>query len=213
MFCPQCRIEFVGWHGICPDCKALLVDKLPPEIESAEKSLPYQTLFELVNKNNGRVRFDLTATEVERQRKWGIPFLGYGYAWAKRFQGSSNGVLTNLITIETGRQKKWTFPFFGFGFAWEKRLQGDIAGNELTLTARKVTRRRKWDFPFLGYGFAWTEEMTGECGDELMAMLTVTEIRRRRSWGFPYFGYGYAWPKNACLELYNKVDNPVGFVR
>ena len=213
MICPQCRVEFTGWRGKCPDCRVFLVDNLPPVIQNTEKKLTYENLVEFVKKNNGRICIDLTTTEVERKNQWRIPFLGYGYAWAKRFQGSTNGIWVDLKTTETNRQKKWTFPFFGFGFAWEKRLNGEIAGNEITLTAMKVSRRRKWDFPFLGYGFAWTEEMTGECGDELMAMLAVTEISRRRSWGFPYLGYGYAWPKNACLEIYNKTDNPIGFIR
>ena len=201
MFCPKCRTEFVGWRGKCPDCKVLLVDALPPEIGSVEKSLSYNDLVDLVKKNNGQLNIDLIPAEVERQKKWGFPYLGYGYAWVKRFRGVSDGVSVELTTTETGRQKKWTFPFFAFGFAWEKTMQGDIAGNELTLTAMKVSRKRKWDFPYLGYGFAWTEEMAGECGAELIVRLTITDINRKKSWEFPYLGYGYAWAKDASLEL------------
>jgi len=208
MFCPQCRVEFVGWWKKCPDCSVFLVDHVPPEIQSTEKTMTYENLVELVNKNNGRMSIDVTSTGVERQHQRRFPFLGYGYAWSKRFQGSSNGIWVDLKTIETSRQKKWTFPYFGFGFAWEKKIQGTIMGIELTLTARKVSRKRRWDFPWLGYGYAWTEEMTGECGAELVAKLTVKRIIKKRSWGFPFFGFGYAWPRNAYLEIINIVDNP-----
>lgn len=201
MFCPQCKTDFVGWRGKCPNCKVLLVDELPPELGTVEKSLSYNNLVDLVKKNNGRISIDLSATEVERQKKWGFPYLGYGYAWVKRFQGNSNGILVDLITTETGRQWKWGFPYFAFGFAWEKTVQGSIAANALTLNAKKVSRKRYWNFPYLGYGYAWTEEMTGECGDELIAILTITDIKRKKDWGFPYLGYGFAWAKGACLEL------------
>jgi len=201
MFCPQCRTEFVGWRGKCPDCKVLLVDESPPEPGGVEKTLSYNDLVDLIKMNNGRIIIDLTTAEVERQKKWGFPFLGYGYAWVKRFQGNSNGVSVELTTTETGRQRKWTFPYFAFGFAWEKTVQGSIAGNDLTLAAKKVARKRKWEFPWVGFGFAWTEEMEGECGADLTVRLTITDVNRKKRWEFPYLGYGYAWAKGACLEL------------
>ncbi|MCJ7658923.1 MAG: hypothetical protein MUO67_07215 [Anaerolineales bacterium] len=201
MLCPQCRTEFIGWRGKCPDCKVLLVDQLSPELGSVEKTLPYNDLVDLVKKNSGQISIDLIPAEVERQKKWGFPFLGYGYAWVKRLRGVSNGFLVELTTTETGRQKKWSFPYFAFGFAWEKTMQGSIAGNELTLTATKVSRKRKWDFPWVGFGFAWTEEMTGECGADLTVRLTITDVNKKRSRDFLYFGYGYAWAGRGDLEL------------
>lgn len=200
MYCPQCKTDFVGWRGKCPDCKVPLVDELPPELGTVEKSLSYNDLVDLVKKNSGQISIDLTATEVERQNKWGFPFLGYGYAWTKRLQSISNGVWVDLATTETNRQNKRSL-YFGFGYGWEKTMQGSIAGNALTLTAKKVSRTRKWNFPWMGFGFAWTEEMAGKCGAELIVTLTTTDISRKKGWGFPYFGYGYAWARRGDLEL------------
>ena len=201
MFCPQCRTEFIGWRGKCPDCKVILVDQLSHELGSVEKILPYNDLVDLVKKRGGQMSIDLIPTEVERQKKWSIPYLGYGYAWVKRLRSVSDDVSVELTTTETGRQRKWTFPYFAFGFAWEKTMKGSIAGNDLTLTAKKVSRRRKWAFPWAGYGFAWTEELAGECGADLKVSLTITDVNRKKSLEFPYLGYGYAWAKGACLEL------------
>ncbi len=201
MFCPHCRTEFVGWRGKCPDCKILLVDAVPPEPGSVEKTLSYNDLVDLVKKSNGQMSIELIPAEVERQKKWNFPYLGRGYAWVKRLRGASDGVAVELTTTETGRQRKWTFPYFGFGFAWEKTMQGSIAGNNLTLTAKKVSRNQKWEFPWAGYGFAWTEELAGECGADLTVCLTITDVNRKKSLEFPYLGYGFAWARRGDLKL------------
>ena len=201
MFCTQCGTVFVGWRGKCPDCKVLLVDQLSPELGSVEKILPYNDLVDLVKKNNGQISIGLIPAEVERQKKWRFPFLGYGYAWVKRLRSVSDDVSVELTTTETGRQRKWTFPYFAFGFAWEKTMKGSIAGNELTLTANKVSRKRNWGFPWAGYGYAWTEELAGECGADLKVSVTITDVNRKKSLEFPYLGYGYAWARKGDLEL------------
>ena len=125
MFCPQCRTEFIGWRGKCPDCKVLLVDQLSPELGSVEKILPYNDLVDLVKKNNGQISIGLIPAEVERQKKWRFPFLGYGYAWTEELSGECGADLKVSVTItDVNRKKSLEFPYLGYGYAWARK--GDL---------------------------------------------------------------------------------------
>jgi len=156
MFCPECRCEFIGWAGECPECKTPLVEESPVVPGTSGKRIPYEALVDLVREHGGQARIDLSTTEVGKERKWRFPWIGYGRAWAKRMQGACNDILVDLMTTEVGRGRRWRFPYLGYGFGWAKRIQGNVGGNEVVLTAKKVGMERKWGFPYLGYGFAWT---------------------------------------------------------
>jgi hypothetical protein len=201
MFCPECRCEFVGWTGKCPGCKTPLVAKAPSVLCVSHEPIPYEALVDLVRESGGQLMIDLSTTEVERERKWRFPYLGYGRAWAKRMQGAFDDVPVDLVTTEVGRGRKWTFPYIGYGFGWAKSMRGNAGGNEVVLTAKKVGMDKKWGFPYFGHGYAWTQEMSGECGDQLEADLSTTDVRTQRKWGFPYLGYGFAWADKCTLTL------------
>jgi hypothetical protein len=201
MFCPECRCEFVGWTGKCPNCNTPLVEESPTVPGIAGKRVSYEALVDLVRENGGQLGIDLSTSEVRRERKWRFPWLGYGRAWAKRMQGAFEDMLVDLMTTEVGRDRGWTFPYLGYGFGWARRVQGSIGGNEVVLTAAKVGTEKKWGFPYFGYGYAWTQEMSGECGAQLAVGLTTTDVRRHRKWSLPYFGYGFAWANRGILTL------------
>ena len=201
MFCPKCRCEFVGWTGKCPNCKTLLVEGLSPIPETADKPISYEALVDLVRENGGQLRIDLSTTDVGMEKKWGFPYSGYGFAWAKTMQGDFDDILVDLTTTEVGMEKKESFPYRGYGFAWAKAMRGYIGGNKVTLTAKKVAREKKWSFPYSGYGSAWTQEMSGECGGQLKADLLTTDVGRHKGWGFPYLGYRFAWANSSILTL------------
>jgi len=201
MFCSECKCEFVGWSDRCPCCSLPLIEKIEPDSRVIGKSVPYETLVDLVVKQGGRMDIEMWTTEVNRQKKLAFPYLGYGYAWVKRMHGSVNGIPIDIQTTEVGMDKTWRFPYQGYGFAWEKKMQGEFGGNQITLTAVKVAREKKWGFPYLGYGYAWTEEFFGECGANLKAVLLPTEISREKGWIFPYFAFGYAWAGKGTLRL------------
>jgi hypothetical protein len=201
MYCPECKCEYQGWTTICPVCKSHLIEGYnPPSVEQADK-LSYDELLNLVKENHGELQIELSTTGVRKERKWRFPYNGYGYAWASKISGTSDGISLNLTTSEVGKDHAWRFPYSGYGFAWAKSMAGELAGAEITLQATKVARERRWRFPYLGYGRAWTEEMTGECGDQLRVHLLVTEVGRARDWRFPYRGYGFAWGKKGILTL------------
>jgi hypothetical protein len=201
MFCPQCRCEFPAWIRVCPDCKVPLTGELPPSPEYVDKTLSYDALVDMVRKNGNQLKIDLVATEVGRDRKWGFPYMGYGFAWTKRMKGTFDTISVDLITTEVGMEKKWGFPYRGYGFAWAKRMKGYIGGNEITLTAKKVSMEKKWGFPYQGYGHAWAQGMSGECGSLLKADFETTKVGRETKWGFPYMGYGYAWAQEGILTV------------
>lgn len=201
IFCPQCRCEFPSWVLKCPHCKTPLTEELPPAPEVIDEAISYEELVNLVRKNGGQLQIDVTTTEVGREKTWGFPYQGYGFAWARRMQGSYSNILVDLASIDVGMEKKWGFPYLGYGFGWTKRMQGHIGGNKATLTATKVSMEKKWGFPYLGYGYAWVQEMSGECGSRLRVDFVTTDVGREKKWGFPYLGYGYAWAQKGVLTV------------
>lgn len=201
MYCSTCECEYDGWTGNCPNCKNALEDGGPPPSRIHDETIAYETLVQIIKDHGGRLDIDLTTIEVSKTKSIRFPYLGYGFAWTKRMEGSREGIVVDLITSEVGKDRKWAFPYQGHGFAWRQELQGKIAGNMATLTAKKVTRKKSWSFPFKGYGYAWTEEMTGDCGQDIKIKLTTTQVGKNRRWQFPYFGYGYAWVNEGILSM------------
>ena len=201
MYCPECKCEFEGWTGKCPNCRTPLVEGSPLIEEIAEEPISYEALVELVRENGGSLGIDLSASEVGKEMRRRFPYSGHGYAWTRRMQGVFNNILVDLATTEAGKERKERFPYRGFGFAWAKTIQGNVAGNQVTLTATEVGTDRKWSFPYSGFGYAWTQEMSGQCGDELKVDLRTTDVGRRRRSGFPYLGYGFAWASKGVLTL------------
>jgi hypothetical protein len=201
MFCPNCKCEFVGWTGRCPNCKVTLLDKLPQDYELSDEGLTYEELVDLVKDKDGLLEIVLTTSSVEKERKWRFPYDGYGYAWARKMVGESDGIVVELQTTNVGKDRAYRFPYVAYGFAWMEGSQGQVAGHEVELKATKVAREKKWRFPFFGYGRAWTEEMHGECGDQLYVHLSITDIGKSREYGFPYKGFGFAWEKSGILKL------------
>jgi hypothetical protein len=64
----------------------------------------------------------LTATKVRMQKKWRIPYLGYGYAWVQEMSGECGSQLQiDFETTDVGMEKKWSFPYQGYGFAWAQK--------------------------------------------------------------------------------------------
>jgi hypothetical protein len=200
IFCSQCKCEFPAWVRNCPVCEIPLTEEILSQPETVEKTISYEALVDTVRKN-GLLEIDVTTTEVGRNKKWGFPYQGYGFAWAKRMQGTYSDILVDLKTTEVGMVKKWGFPYLGYGFAWAKRMQGYIGGNEVVLTATKVDMEKKWGFPYAGYGLSWVQEMSGECGNQLKVDVTTTEVGMEKKRGFPYAGYGFAWAKEGILTV------------
>jgi hypothetical protein len=201
MYCPECKCEFIGWTGNCPDCRTPLIDGKIDDFKYADQSISYKDLTTLVKENDGHLEIDLSTVSIEKELKWTFPYFGFGYAWARRMVGRVDETLVELTITEVGKSRSRRFPYMGYGFAWEKKMLGNIGGNEFSLLAVKVSREKKWRFPYLGYGRAWTEEMSGECGDQLKAHLVTTEVGRSGEWRFPYRGYGFGWVKKAVLTL------------
>lgn len=201
MYCSTCECEFDGWTGKCPNCKNPLQDGKPTSPRSSDESIAYEALVAIVNEHGGTLDIELSAIEVEKSKSTRFPYLGYGYAWTKRMQGSLEGINVDLNTTEVGKDRKWQFPYQGLGYAWRQELQGRIGGNEAALSATKVTRKKRWRFPYSGYGYAWTEEMAGECGEKLSIELKTTDVSKIHRWMFPYFGFGYAWVNEGILSL------------
>ena len=201
MYCTECKCEFMGWSGSCPVCGGHPTEGPPSAAIIMDKAMSYEELVGLVGERGGPLAIDLSAIDVGTERTWSFPYFGYGWAWAKRMQGESDGVWADLQTLEVGKRLKSGFPYVGYRFGWAKLMEGSIAGNEVSLAAEKVVFQRKWAFPFFGYGFAWTQEMSGECGPDLKASLVTTEVGRTRRSRFPYRGYGFAWAKRATLTV------------
>jgi len=202
MYCPHCRCEFVGWTKRCPDCKTPLVENPSPVPDTEEVPLPYRELVDLVRDQGGQVQVALATTEFGMDSKWGFPYFGYGFAWAKRMQGAFGHYAVDLSTTEVRRETRWRFPWLGYGYAWAKTMSGHIGGNQIELTVTKVSRDRGWTFPYFGQGFAWAQELSGHCGDELEVNLVVTDVGRKKAWMFPpYLGRGHAWARAGDLTL------------
>ena len=86
MYCPNCRCEYEGWIGNCPDCRTPLLAEPPHVQEISSKPISYEALVDLVRENGGELSIDLSTTDVGMQKKWGFPYFGYRYAWVKRMQ-------------------------------------------------------------------------------------------------------------------------------
>jgi hypothetical protein len=204
MYCPNCHCEFVDWIKKCPNCKSILIKDLSLNSDSGGESIPYGALVDLIRKNKGSLKIELSTTKVVMQKKWFFPHFGFGYAWAKRMHGTYMDIQVELSTHDVGKGRQMRFPYLGYGFAWANSIQGTIGGNEVSLSAQNVSREKKWGFPYFGFGRAWTQEMGGECGEQLKAELSITDKGRSREWGrFPFLfrGYGFAWEKRGTLTL------------
>ena len=207
MYCSKCACEDVGWTGKCPVDGTRLVEHLTARTKTAPAAVPYETIVDLLRKNGGTMEIELRSTDVGRERKFGFPGRGYGFAWARKMHGSIDGVAVDLFAEDVGLKKDWSFPYQGYGFAWERRMHGWIGGHEFDLTATKVAREKKFSFPYRGHGYAWAEEMTGTCGESIKADMRTTEVGRDKSWFLFYFMFGYAWINKATLTL-SLVDLP-----
>lgn len=203
MFCQECECEFVGCSGKCPVCGASLTERVATSLpSSAGAPLSYEALVDLVRQNGGQLSVDLSTTDVGVKRTWSFPYSGYGFAWAKRMQGDSDGVAVDLLTAEVGTKKQYGFPYAAYRFAWARSVEGQVGGSGLTLSATQVEMEKKRVFPYFGYGFAWTQEMSGECGPQLEATFLATDVGRKqqRQW-WVHRGYGFAWAKRGVLTL------------
>lgn len=121
MFCPECKCEFVGWTGKCPSCKTRPVEKAPSGPGISGTPIAHEALLERVREAGGQLTVDLWTTEVEKERKWRFPYLGYGRAWGARMQGVFKDTPVDLVTTEIGRARRWRFPYLGYGFACAKK--------------------------------------------------------------------------------------------
>lgn len=201
MYCSTCECEFEGWTSWCPNCKNQLDEGGYPEAESNREDVPYQVLVDTIREEGGSIEIELATVAVSKSKATRFPWLGYGYAWAKRMQGNNHGITADFVTSDIGKDRKYSFPYRGHGYAWRKEMGGNLAGHDAALTVKKMTRKKRWSFPYFGYGYAWTELMTGSCGEEINLELITTDVGKNRRIMFPYFGYGYAWVKNAKLRV------------
>ncbi len=201
MYCSKCGCDFAGPINKCPVDGVSLIEKPLSRATVPTRSVPYDSIVDLITEHGGRLEIDLTTTEIGKGKKLGFPWRGYGFAWARRMQGNSGDVSVDMHISEVGIDKIWTFPYQGYGFAWEKQMRGHIGGNEILLTADKVARERKFLFPYRGHGYAWTEQFTGTCGKSIRVEMQTTDVTKERNWFFFYFGLGYAWVNRATLKL------------
>lgn len=78
MYCSECRCEFEGWTGKCPNCRTPLVEGSPPIAETADEPISYEALVDLVRENGGSLGIDLSTSEVGREKGRSFPYFGYG---------------------------------------------------------------------------------------------------------------------------------------
>jgi hypothetical protein len=201
MYCPKCKCDFAGWTGKCPTDGAKLAEPSPLPDEPTHAAMPYETVVDLIRDNGGSYEIELRTIGVGREKKMSFPYLGYGFAWAKRMCGESNGIAVDLHIYEIGRDRDTGFPYQGYGYGWGKQMRGWVGGHEISLTATKVTREKKHLFPYRGHGYSWAAELSGECGKSIQAKMRAVEVDRDRNWFLFYFGFGYAWIRRATLIL------------
>ena len=203
MYCSKCACDYADWTGRCPVDGTLLVEQPPRSDKPVCATVPYEMVVDLLGKNGGSCDIELHTTEVGRERKMTFPFRGYGFAWARKMQGSIDGISVDLQIEEVGTRKDCGFPYQGYGFAWERQMQGWIGGHEINLSATRVAHQKRHLFPFRGHGYSWTEELTGDCGKLIQATMTTTDVGRDKKWFLFYFGFGYAWINRGtlCLSL------------
>ncbi len=202
MYCSKCGCDFVGWTSKCPADGMSLIEKPLSSERVASKSVPYETIVDLITENGGKLEIDLQTTEVGKGKKLTFPGRGHGFAWARRMQGNIDGILVDLHITEVGIDKTWSFPYQGYGFAWERQMRGHIGGNEIILAATKVAQEKKFSFPYRGHGYSWTEEFAGDCGKLIGADMRTTDVTKEKGWFLFYFMFGYAWINRATLNLY-----------
>ena len=68
MYCLDCRCEFEGWIGKCPNCRTPLVEGSPPSAETADEPVSYEALVDLVRESGGTLGIDLSASEVGKEK-------------------------------------------------------------------------------------------------------------------------------------------------
>jgi len=201
MHCPSCNVEFQDQMRKCPACAVRLAEGPPPKRPSQGQGIAYEDLVRMVRRNDDRLTFRLTTSDVARGEVWRFAYRGFGYAWARMMEGVREGVPVILTAAAVGVKDRYWWAYFGFGYAWVERMEGFVGGNPITLTMTDRGEEREWGFPYLGYGYAWTKEMAGDCGSELRAALKMTDVGRQKRWAFPYQGYGQAWANAAVLTL------------
>ena len=201
MYCLKCACEYSEWTGKCPLDGTPLVERPPVVDAAAPDAVPYETIVKMLRNNGGSRELELITTAIVRERKMGFPYRGYGFAWARKMEGSIDGIAITLRIDEVGLKKEGGFPYQGYGLAWERRMRGWIGGHEITLAATKVAREKKLLFPYRGHGYAWAEELSGDCGHLIRAEMRTTDVGRDRNWFLFYFGFGYAWINRATLSL------------
>jgi len=201
MYCPTCACGFAGWTGKCPVDGTLLVPH-PTTLKTAIRpAVSYETVVDLIRKNDGVREIELQTSEVGRTKRFGFPGRGYGFAWARRMQGEIDGIAVELQIDEVGTRKEFGFPYQGYGFAWEQRMRGSIGGHEIILTATDVAHEKKFYFPYRGSGYSWARTLAGDCGESIRAEMQTTDVSRDKGWFLFYFMFGYAWINRATLRL------------
>lgn len=200
-YCPNCRCSYVTWLDECPSCGTPFDITGPPAPAPTGPRISYDELLARVTEAGGVLKVELTVAQVERVKKSGFPYLGYGFAWEKRLVGALDGSPVEVKATEVSMSKRIGFPYAGFGFAWVRAMEGHVAGNEIELRSTAVEMKKNRGFPYFGYGYAWTREMIGTCGDRLRATLVATSVETSRRSAFPYRGFGFAWVSRATLTL------------
>lgn len=200
MYCSNCDCNYIGSLSRCPICGMHLQSESPRD-EPNQVIVSYEELVRQVQDDSYELKIPLSVSEVGFRRRFGFPYSGFGFAWAKRMQGAIDGIQVYLNAREVVFRRSQQFPFKGFGFAWVNRFEGMLNGNEFSLSATNIAREKKWNFPYFGYGYAWTEEMHGKCGEQLSLTFLTVEVGRKHQNRFPWLGYGYAWEKNAILTV------------
>lgn len=200
-FCPECMCGFPGWVKKCPICSVPLQAEPTPIPPIPTSVLPYGELVSLVKEQGGTLKVHMRTVEVARARHWGVPYMGYGFTWAKRIQGEVADCPITLWTRDVGMDKARAFPYKGYGFAWARGVAGHIAGNPTTLGTDQVEMKKEWGFPYFGFGFAWAQEMSGQCGDHLRVRFSASDVTTEKKWRFPCFGFGFAWVAAGDLTI------------
>ena len=116
-------------------------------------------MVDLVRKNEGKTKIDVSTTDVGKNKTWTFPYFGYGFARAKRMQGTFDNILVDSLIAEVGMERKWVFPYRGYGYAWIQEMSGECGKLlRLHLLITEVRREKKWEFPYRGYRFAGADK-------------------------------------------------------
>ena len=106
----------------------------------------------------GLLEVNLQASDVGMQTGWTFPYVGYGYAWVRRFEGNISGHPVELTASKVEMEKKHRFPHQGYGYGWTQEMTGRC-GDEiiLKLSVTEVAKDSSYMFPYFGFGFAWAK--------------------------------------------------------